>query len=478
MPEPFSTEALLARLRAGGDLARREQLLLVAGLALPAIIAEVSTTLMLIIDSAMIGHLGTRQAAAVGLMSSSMWFLWGLSASLCKGFTVQVAQHTGARDNEAARSALRQGLAFALAMGLALAALGAAVHGQLPAWLGGGAEVREDASAYFLILALAMPLEALGFIASAALGASGDMKTPSLLNVLSCALDVVLNALLIFPSRAVELPLAGSVWVPGAGLGVAGAALATAGSMAVTLALLLAHICRRSPVLAPGFFTGPAGFLPRPACLRRMLQVSLPMAGERLLLGGAYVASTAIIAPLGPAVLAANAFAIAVEGLCYMPGYGVSTAASVITGQCLGARRPDMARRLALASVAAGAAVMSLGGLVMYALAPWLMGLMTSEPEVVALGAEVLRIEAFAEPFFGAAIVGYGALVGAGDTFFASCANLGTMWGVRISLQLMLAPAMGLAGVWLGMAVELAARGCLFFARVRWGGWTKKRLID
>ena len=93
------------------------------------------------------------------------------------------------------------------------------------------------------------------------------------------------------------------------------------------------------------------------------------------------------------------------------------------------------------------------------------------------MGTRVLRIEAFAEPMFAASIVAAGALRGAGDTLVPSIMNLASMWGVRITLSLILAPQLGLIGVWLAMCVELCVRGGLFLIRLLRGKWLTGRLV-
>lgn len=123
-----------------------------------------------------------------------------------------------------------------------------------------------------------------------------------------------------------------------------------------------------------------------------------------------------IVAPLGTAAIAANAFAITAESLCYMPGYGIADAATTLVGQSKGAGRRMLTQRFARMTVSLGMVVMAFMGLVMYVAAPLMMGIMTPDPEIRELGIMALRIEAFAEPMFAASIVAYGAFIGAGDT--------------------------------------------------------------
>lgn len=116
---------------------------------------------------------------------------------------------------------------------------------------------------------------------------------------------------------------------------------------------------------------------------------------------------------------------------------------------------------------------MSLTGALMYAAAPAMMMLMTPDAEIVALGSQVLRIEAFAEPMFAASIVCYGIFVGAGDTLMPSIMNFGCIWLVRLSLSILLVGSMGLVGVWIAMCIELCFRGLVFLARFAWGNWMR-----
>lgn len=197
------------------------------------------------------------------------------------------------------------------------------------------------------------------------------------------------------------------------------------------------------------------------------------MAAQNILMSGAQIVSTAIVAPLGNIAIAANTFAITAESLCYMPGYGIGEAATTLVGQSIGAARRELCRSFARISVCSGMIVMAVMGCVMYVFAPELMGLMTPVEAIRDLGASCLRIEAFAEPFFAASIVTYSVCVGAGDTLKPAVINLCSMWIVRLTLASLLASRFGLQGVWVAMAVELTFRGTLFLIRLLRGRWMK-----
>ena len=156
---------------------------------------------------------------------------------------------------------------------------------------------------------------------------------------------------------------------------------------------------------------------------------------------------------------------------------GIEAAATTLVGQTLGAGRKDLARSFARLATLVGMLVMSASGFLMFVLAPQIMAMLTPDEAVRALGVQVLRIEAFAEPLFAASMVAAGALRGAGDTLVPSIISLASMWGVRITLMSLVAPVWGLVGVWCVMAFELCVRGALFLWRLLRDRWLQRAII-
>lgn len=473
----------LAALLVREDAARHERgalwrrIRLAAVMSVPAIVAQISSIVMQYIDAAMVGSLGASASAAIGLVSTTIWLFGGLCTAFVTGFSVQVAHRVGAGATAEARAVFFGSAGAAALAGLLLAAAGVAVSGRLPVWLGGGGDICGAASVYFLIFALSLPLVMFFQLGVHMLRCCGDLFTPSAVSVAMCALDIVFNALFIFPPR--EIAVFGlALPVPGLGLGVTGAALGTSLATLVAAVLLYAHILKRNP-----YFALRRGrpcrrkLIPSRQSLARAAAIGLPIAMERTLMCGAQIATTVIVAPLGTVALAANSFGITIESLCYMPGYGISSAATTLVGQSLGGGRRLLARSFARITVGMGVAAMSLTGVLMYVSAPWLMQTMTPDTAVQALAVSVLRIEAFAEPGFAAAIVAYGVFVGAGDTRVPCAFNLLTIWGVRITLALALVGGCGLAGVWTAMAVELSVRGLIFLVRLFRGRWLEEARV-
>lgn len=451
-------DELLSLIREGREMRFGEQLQLTLLLAVPAILAQLSSVMMQYIDTAMVGHLGANPSASIGLMATSTWIFSGFTMAVASGFSVQVAHLCGAGDFAAARRVLRQGLVCSLGISLLFGLLGLGISPVLPRWLGGGAEISADASAYFGIYAAFLPIGAVGYAANAMLQGSGNMKVPSILYISMCALDVVFNYLFIYVL----------------GMGVPGAALGTGLAETLTTLVSLWYVLCRSKELR---IVGEKGsFRPTGKVLSNAAGITGPMWLQNLIMRGAHVASTVIVAPLGPIAIAANAFAITAESFCYMPGYGLEEAATTLVGQSLGADRKQIARRFARITIWMGALIMTVLAAVMYVFATQLMGLLSSDPEVVALGARVLRIEAFAETFYAVSIVAYGACVGAGDTLIPTVLNFAGMWVVRIGLALLLTPRYGLVGYWMAMCLDLNVRGILFLWHIRGERWMKKRL--
>lgn len=450
-----------------------QQLELTVQLSIPAIISQISSIMMQFIDASMVGSLGAEASASIGLVSTTTWLFAGISVACATGFYVQVSHLLGSKDTVQARSVLRQSLVSALLFSLAVSAIGVALSGPLPRWLGGDEAIRHDASMYFLIYMLTLPFLQMNMLSSGMLRSSGNMYTPSMLNVMMCILDVIFNFFLIFPTRTVDIG-GMALTVPGAGLGVTGAALGTALATVIVAVMLLHSLCVKSPELNLKQEKG--SYRPTLKCLKNAVGIALPMGCERIIMCGAQIMSTVIIAPLGTIAIAANSFAITVESLCYMPGHGVSNAATTLVGQSIGAGRKDLTWRFAHISVWMGIAVMTFMGIVMYVGAPAMMGIMTPDAAVQDLGSRILRIEAFAEPMYAASIVVYGVFVGVGDTLVPSIMNLGSIWAVRLSLAALLAPELGLEGVWIAMCIELCFRGAIFLVRLYRKKWLGKQI--
>ena len=433
-----------------------EKLRLIISLSIPSILAQISATVMFFIDASMVGHLGAKASASIGIVETTGWLIGGLASAANMGFSVQVAHAIGANDFKRARRILRQSLVCCLLYSLTISTIGILISGPLPYWLGGTEEIAHDASVYFAIIGFCGIFFQMEGLAGSMLKCSGNMKIPSALNILMCVMDVVFNYFFIYIMD----------------YGVAGAAMGTGLAELITAGLMLYFLLCRSDMLK--LVGHPGVFRPRADIVRNAFRIGAPMALQHTLMGGAYVVSTVIVAPLGTIAIAAHSLAITVESLCYMPGYGIAEAATTLVGQSIGAGQKLLTRSFARMSVGMGMLVMTLMGVLMWIFAPELMTFMSPVEAIQQVGSQCLRIEAFAEPMFAAAIVCNGVFIGAGDTLKPALMSLFSMWGVRLTLAALLAVRYGLPGVWTAMAIELAFRGSVFLFRLFHGNWMNR----
>ena len=463
--------ALLAMIRNGQEMSGSQKLNLIVQLSIPSILAQLTTIMMFYIDASMVGSLGAKASASIGIVESTTWLFGGLTSAAALGFSVQAAHFIGANDFKKARQVFRQGLMATALVTVILTSICVAIAGPLPRWLGGGEDICGDATSYFTIYCLSLPVYQIGILSSSMLKSSGNMRVPSVMSILMCLLDVVFNFFLIYETRLATV-LGVDMTIPGAGMGVPGAALGTALAYIVTGCMLIWFATVKSPELS--LRNEKWTFAPMWNYLRNAAKVSLPMGAQYMMMSGAQIVSTMIVAPLGNIAIAANTLAITAESLCYMPGYGIGDAATTLVGQSIGAGRRSLARSFAYRTVFLGMGVMAFMGMVMYIFAPEMIGVMTPDEQVRLVGSQSLRIEAFAEPMFAAAIVTYSVCLGAGDTLIPATMNLASMWLVRLTLAAHLAPTYGLRGVWMAMAIELTLRGTIFLIRLFSGKWLKK----
>ena len=447
---------LLEMIRNGQEMTGGQKLNLIYQLSIPSILAQITSVMMFFIDQAMVGRIGVEAAAACGLVESSTWLCGSMTSAASMGFSVQVAHFIGANDFKKARSVFRHGLIITLLFSILIETVGLLISGRLPFWLGGGADIAGNATIYFAVFMLVMPFFQLSNLSGSMLKCSGNMRIPSIMSVMMCVLDVVFNYIFIFVFH----------------LGVLGVAIGTGLAIVIGGSVQAYYAVCKSEMLS--LVKRMEKFVFNWDYVRNALKISAPMAAQSILMSGAQIVSTMIVAPLGNISIAANTFAITAESLCYMPGYGIGEAATTLIGQSMGAGRRELCKSFSRMAVFSGMIVMALMGAVMFVTAPQLMAIMTPEQTIVDLGAAVLRIEAFAEPMFAASIVCYSVFVGAGDTFKPALMNLCSMWFVRLSLAALLARDYGLRGVWTAMAIELIFRGSIFLWRMFRGKWMKQ----
>ena len=412
----------------GNETLNRYRSLLPAvfALAWPTMLEETMQTAVQYIDTAMVGQLGTDATAAVGSTATVNWLVGTTVYAFGIGFLAYISQAFGAGEGERAKRASAQSVLMVLLTGTLFTVLTASLSSLVPAWMQVEQRLRPMAARYFLIVYLPMLPRAASAIFGTVLRAAGDSKTPMRIGVGVNVLNVILNFLLIYPTRSVSvLGLRWSMW--GAGLGVTGAALASAvsftfGGAAITLALY------RHPTVSP------RGYSIRPdrTVLKPFMVVALPNMAQRFTTSLGYVVFAAMINALGDVSTAAHTVANTVESAFYIPGYGMQAAAATLTGNAIGMRDRQRQKDLSAVIILAEVAMMLVTGGLLFAFAPQMVRLFSRDARVVDLGSTVLRMVAVSEPIYGISIVVEGMLQGAGKTKAPFVFNVIGMWGVRI----------------------------------------------
>lgn len=380
-------------------------------LSIPTVLEQLLSTLMQYVDTAMVGQLGEQATAAVSTTTTIGWLIGSIFAAISTAVLTMVSQGYGRGDRSFVQKYAQQALFVTFALGMMTGVLAMALAPHIPRWMGADPKIREAASEYFFIISIPMVFRGSSMVCGSALRALEDTKTPMLVSFLTNVLNLVLDYVLIYPM----------------GLSVRGAAVATAVSCTLS-GLILLYVFFHNEWLH---------FSLRSFCVDRKLllqglQVGLPVLGTSVTSCMGYVMFASLVSGMGTTIFAAHSIAVEAETLFYIPGYGLRTAASAMVGAAVGGKNPDKMKKICRMSIALTVGMMCVNGIVLYAAAYPMMKLFTSSQAVAGLGAQMLRIVAFTEPFFGLYIVMEGIYYGQGKTRYPFVIETFCMWGVRI----------------------------------------------
>ena len=399
---------------------------LILTLAWPTMLEQLMQTAVQYIDTAMVGSLGTQATAAVGATSTVNWLIGSTISALGIGFLAYIAQACGAKDRNAASRASGQATLAVLFTGILFTALTLGLSSRIPVWMQVDPGIRDLAARYFFILYLPMLPRTATIIFGTVLRSAGDTQTPMKVGILVNLTNVVLNFLLIYPTRVITL------WgicftMPGAGMGVTGAAIASAAAFTAG-GIRITWVLWKHPLVSPrGQRLKPDMDILKP-CLKTALPNMLQRFGTSL----GYVAFASMINALGDVATAAHTIANTVESAFYIPGYGMQTAAATLAGNAYGARDSQKMKDLAAMFIPIELGLMVLSGSALFLSSPMPMGIFSESAAVIGLGTAVLRMVAVSEPFYGFSIILEGMMLGVGNTQKPFLFNILGMWGVRI----------------------------------------------
>ena len=454
-------------------IARKERrlnkamLAVIFALAWPTMLEQLMQTAVQYIDTAMVGSLGTQATAAVGATSTVGWLIGSTISATSVGFLSFIARACGANDRDAARRSVSQAVLATLVLGVIFTIIPLALSGLVPVWMQVDASIQDLASQYFFILYLPMLPRTASIIFGTVLRAAGDTKTPMKAGIAVNVINIVLNFLLIYPTRRLSL-LGFEFTMPGADMGVIGAAVASA--IAFTVGGILITIAMwRHPLVSPRG----QKLRPDPEILKPCMKVAFPNMLQRFGTSLGYVAFASMINSLGDVSTAAHTIANTVESLFYIPGYGMQTAAATLAGNAYGARDRQKMKDLASMFIPIEILLMIFSGGMLFIFAEPLMGLFSKSAAVIGLGTTVLRMVAVSEPFYGFSIIIEGMMQGVGRTKAPFVYNIIGMWMVRIVGTFIFTQLLGfgLVAAWACMIAHNLLIFALFMISYVRGSW-------
>lgn len=439
----------------------------IMALATPTILAMLSQTLMWTVDTAMLGRVNSVSLAAAGLGGMLTWASYSLFNNLSRITGTFVSQSHGRGDDEGVAHYAWQGLYIAVASGLVLQVFGYFSYAVLP-WTHNPPDVQALTYTYIKWRSLSAVFTQAGFALMGFYQGRRDVKIPMYAGVIGNLVNFVLDVWLIFGCSGVNV--GGHTLLAMAPLGVKGAAIATSiGVFINTIALVWW-------ALAPSLRHRYSLHRVRPpqlTAIRRMIRVGLPSAWEGFIDMGGFLMFTIFIGTTGAVPLAASQITIQLISFSFMPMWGLTTAASVLTGNWIGMGAPLNAARYGRQTYKLGIYYSVLLAMVIILLRHHIFGIFTDDPAVLALGAGLAVTAAIFQIFDGLRMLSSGVLTGAGDTRYTMLVTLALMWGMFIPLTWFLIVQRGgdVQAAWIGATACYLLQGLVLYRRFASGRW-------
>jgi putative MATE family efflux protein len=400
------------------------------GLAIPALGALAAEPLYILVDTAIVGHLGTPQLAALAIAAGVMTSAFTLFNFLTYGTTAQVARLHGAGHDDAAAGLGAQALWLAIAIGLLLIALIAGLAVPIVSLMGGEGDVADGATLYLRIAALGAPMFMIAAAGQGFLRGMGDLKTPLKILVAAHLVNVVLEVLFVY---GLDWGLAGSAW---------GTVIAQAGMAAAFVRVQLNAGWER-----PDF-----------ARIRPLIRIGGEIAVRTVALLVAFLVASAVLARVGADSLGAHQIAFQLFVFLALVLDAVAVAGQVMVGRMLGSGDADGAYAASRRMIGWAVAFGALFGVILLGLGDLIPRLFTADEAVVARAREIWWIFAVMMPINGAVFALDGILIGAGDTRYLAIAMLLSAL-VCIPLTVVaLHAGWGIVGVWGAISALLLMR--------------------
>lgn len=426
-------------------------------LAVPSAIECILDTLVQYVDAAMVGRLGEKATATVSLSTSMTWLIGCPMYAAAVGIVAMISKADGEGNKEKIKNVSHLATWATIVIGLIELVITLLVAPYVPVLMGAEKDLHKAASLYFFIICTPMLFRCALTTLAGAIRGLGDTKTPMYITFFMNFINIVLDYLFIYV----------------AGYGVTGAAIATAISFAIGGTAM--YICFVKKMQLARFELLK---MPSKDAVSECLRIGIPSAMGSIVSCTGYVVFAALVSGMGTVIFAAHSLAVTAEMLFYMAGHGIQAAVSTLSGFFLGRRDKAAFNKMMRYAAILMIVLQIINGILLFVLAYPLMGLFTSNSEVQRLGADMLKLVAFSEPFFGLTMVYKGSFMGLGLTKEPFYIDLIGMWGIRIFSTFICVKilALNLSAVWGCMIADNVAK-CLMVMGLFFYMRSKGRLI-
>ncbi len=439
-------------------------------LAVPIILEQVATILLGIINTIMVGRLGKESVAAVGNVDMLSRCVFPLFAGIATGVTILIAHAVGQKQNEEACDISKQGLYAGTILSVVLMIILIFARNYILDLLFGKAEesVMVLARKYFRITIFSYPFMFIYYLINGVLRGSGETKTPLKVTVIMNIVNVVFGYLMIY---GIHIKIAGnSIGLDG--LGVIGAAIGITAARACGAILDIIIIIRGKHMIHIAEWYR---WKYKPEVFSKIIRIGVPYGMEQFAMQTGKLVLQVLITSMGTVAIAANTIGMSIMSLCITLGYGFNLAAVTLTGQAIGAGKPEDADRSTKEILKLNIITLSVISALIIIFVPQICSIYTTDTDVINCGVSIIRIYAFSQPFLAIVQVLGGSLRGAGDTKYPMVTTFLGVWCLRLLFGFILGKLfnMGINGVWTAMTIDLVIRSIAYTIRYRRGNWKK-----
>jgi putative MATE family efflux protein len=428
-------------------------------LSAPIMLNNLIQTIYDLTDTYWVSKIGSTQVAAITLIWPVIFLMISLGMGVGIGGTALISQYVGSGQPTKARDIAGQIITFSFISSLLIGLAGALFSTKIVSSMGGTGELLREASNYLRIIFVGLPTMFLFFAYTAIQQGQGDTMTPMKFGALSVTLNIILDPIFIFTF----------------GLGISGAAYATVIARGLFAIIAVTRLFKYSE----GIHLNRSHLGLNKPVLKNLLQIALPSSVGRSTEAFGFVILTVFIMSFGENTMAAFGIGNRINSLILMPAMGISVALTTIIGQNLGANNIERAKQAVKTSTLVTTVFLVTGGLIIFLLAKSIVGVFTTDIDVLAQGSFYLRAITLSLPFMGFFVIFIGTFQGSGHTVSAMLLMSGRLWALRIPLILIFKnyTNLGEKSVWFAMVLSnaiICLVGLIMYSTGRW----QKPIID